>query len=577
MKIKAVSSIGSAVLMLTIFAPALAMAQSTVKPKSIDQGPNWTPADQKDFYSRDQGSDIMPLRWMAALKQPNGESFMAASLSRYGYLANEASKPPGLPVGFTVAAGKEGGQRIGMTCAACHTRQIEVGGVAYRIDGGPAIVDAQSFFADMDVAMNAVLSNEPAFANFVAAVLGPKPSPAEKAQLRKEVERWYLRNHTLVKGALPSPAWGPGRVDAVGMIFNRLAGLDIGPAPSHLIPENIRPAAAPARYPFLWNSPVQSKTQWPGFADNGNEILALSRNLGEVYGVFAVFFPKKDSGRLLGIDYLAENSANFQGLNALEELVKKIGPPKWPWTIDQKLAAQGQEIFGRSSEHGGCVQCHGITPGPTRFFDQKTWNTRVVDVGTDSREFKMLGWTVKTGVLNGAEIPLLKKRLKPVDTAINVLGTAVIGSIIQNYVPFGLQPEEQKDLQRAIPPRFSPEIESLRGDFQEPQKTGAPAIAYESRVLEGIWAAAPYLHNGSVPTLTELLKPAAERVQAFKIGPAYDPVNVGLAVEQTKFDYTLQTTDCNERDSGNSRCGHEFGTTLPPEEKKALVEYLKTL
>ena len=51
--------------------------------------------------------------------------------------------------------------------------------------------------------------------------------------------------------------------------------------------------------------------------------------------------------------------------------------------------------------------------------------------------------------------------------------------------------------------------------------------------MQGIWAAAPYLHNGSVPTLAELLKPPAQRVKQFKIGPAYDTVNVGLAIEQT--------------------------------------------
>ena len=44
-----------------------------------------------------------------------------------------------------------------MTCAACHTRQIEVDGVAYRIDGGPAIVDFQSFLADLDTAVGTVL------------------------------------------------------------------------------------------------------------------------------------------------------------------------------------------------------------------------------------------------------------------------------------------------------------------------------------------------------------------------------------------------------------------------------------
>jgi hypothetical protein len=48
-------------------------------------------------------------------------------------------------------------------------------------------------------------------------------------------------------------------------------------------------------------------------------------------------------------------------------------------------------------------------------------------------------------------------------------------------------------------------------------------------------------------------------------------------VEQTQFDYTLNTTDCQDRNSGNSNCGHEFGTSLTPAEKKALLEYLKTL
>jgi hypothetical protein len=95
--------------------------------------------------------------------------------------------------------------------------------------------------------------------------------------------------------------------------------------------------------------------------------------------------------------------------------------------------------------------------------------------------------------------------------------------------------------------------------------------------MEGIWAAAPYLHNGSIPTLYDLLLPVDQRLKAFKIGPAYDKVNVGLAIEQTKFDYTLDTTDCSDRNSGSSRCGHEFGIQLPPEEKKALLEYLKTL
>ena len=108
----------------------------------------------------------------------------------------------------------------------------------------------------------------------------------------------------------------------------------------------------------------------------------------------------------------------------------------------------------------------------------------------------------------------------------------------------------------------------------------APAKGgYEARVLDGIWAAAPYLHNGSVPTLADLLKPAAERAVKFKVGPAYDTTNIGLAVDQPQSSFELETTGCPDLDpnSGNSRCGHEFGVNLSNDEKKALLEYLKTL
>jgi hypothetical protein len=66
-------------------------------------------------------------------------------------------------------------------------------------------------------------------------------------------------------------------------------------------------------------------------------------------------------------------------------------------------------------------------------------------------------------------------------------------------------------------------------------------------------------------------------VKKFKIGPAYSLDTVGLAVEQTQFDYELETTGCSDLNSGRSNCGHEFGTRLRDDEKRALLEYLKRL
>src|ERR1043166_556156 len=98
---------------------------------------------------------------------------------------------------------------------------------------------------------------------------------------------------------------------------------------------------------------------------------------------------------------------------------------------------------------------------------------------------------------------------------------------------------------------------------------------YIAAFLDGIWLRAPYLHNGSVPTLRDLLKPAAERPQVFYRGyNVYEPVNLGFVTdgaaerEGTKY-------DVRERASSNK--GHEYGTQLPANDKDALIEYLKTL
>jgi len=606
--------------MRAILFPALAvalLASSTIRaadptPVYTDQGPNWNATTRADFYSRDQGSRMIPLAWLQNLKQANGQPFLSDNLARYGYLPNPANTN-GLPVGFT-ASGASGLQIAGMTCSACHTRQLVANGATYRIDGGPALVDFQSFLSDLDTAMGQVIASDAAFTTFATAVLGPPaPDAVDIATLRTQVDAWYPRFHTLMTRALPTPAWGPGRLDAVGMIFNRLTGLDIGLPPSYLIPDNIQMADAPVRYPFIWNAPMQDKTQWTGFADNGSDTLALARNLGEVFGVFGDFAPKKE-GPL--VNFLNNNSASFDGLGKLEDLVRQIGPPKWPWPeqIDPVLKAQGEAIFARPQVAGGCADCHGITAGKVRFPSIETWATPIDNVGTDTHAHDVLAWSGKqTGVLQGAFIPFVTQPLKDTDLAFNILATSVIGSIadntlrggaspsgaalvatgvdtqIQNAPPITLNrlPLQLRDLQSAFhPPATSTPTQPLPAlhiqglaipNLLAPASPLPPKGAYEAKVLQGIWATAPYLHNGSVPTLAELLKPPAARVKQFKVGNAYDTVNVGLAIEQTQFNATITTTDCSDLNSGNSNCGHPYGTQLTDPEKKALLEYLKTL
>jgi len=98
-------------------------------------------------------------------------------------------------------------------------------------------------------------------------------------------------------------------------------------------------------------------------------------------------------------------------------------------------------------------------------------------------------------------------------------------------------------------------------------------LVYSARPMAGVWATAPYLHNGSVLTLYDLLLPAAQRPAKFFVGSRkYDPVHLGYVNEKDpQRGFELDTAK-----SGNSNSGHEYGTKLSEEEKMQLLEFLKS-
>ena len=101
-------------------------------------------------------------------------------------------------------------------------------------------------------------------------------------------------------------------------------------------------------------------------------------------------------------------------------------------------------------------------------------------------------------------------------------------------------------------------------------------IGYNVPHLDGIWLRAPYLHNGSVPTLRDLLEPQANRPVIFFRGyDVYDAENVGFIVSGSRAEKEGMRFDVTRK--GNNNVGHEFGTALAAGEKNALIEYLKTL
>ena len=120
--------------------------------------------------------------------------------------------------------------------------------------------------------------------------------------------------------------------------------------------------------------------------------------------------------------------------------------------------------------------------------------------------------------------------------------------------------------------RWSPNsIFSTEGSLIALKQAATMRFIYKGRPLNGIWATAPYLHNGSVPNLDELLKKPEKRLAKFRVGSQeFDPVKVGFRIDVGDFEF--DTTQ-----PGNSNAGHEYSVEFNPEEREQLVEYMKAL
>jgi RoxA-like, cytochrome c-like len=599
---------------LSLLMSAFALAEAWAQPGDagaaapavtyIEQG--WSPADRNTFYTTSQGSRMMPYAWFKALRRLDvDQPFAADKLQRYGYLPNDpspASNPEGLPVGFVID-GTAASAHLGMTCAACHTGQLEYrrDGVtrALRLDGAPANVDFQQFLTDLLAASRATLTQPDRFEAFARAVVGAGYTAAKAAQVKDDFGKWVAQFGEFMDKSLPATSpWGPGRLDAFGMIFNRVVARDLG------VVDNFKTADAPVSYPFLWNASRQDRTQWNGGVPNGLFIHALGRNTGEVFGVFADFAPRRlfPPNRLKPavIDY-KRNSVRFDGLQTLEEKIAILRPPPWPrdlFGLDESLAARGKPLF-----EAHCSSCHAVqasvdVPG--------AWRTPVVPVGTDPKMVLNSARMSDAGLLDGALMPppAIGARISNPAKAGDLLANTVVGTLLAEAVlsPPGQMAQSgvfralRKDfanlpgenLDALLDPRLSAGAKReaiikirafinarLSNMFHPPPPLAG--AAYESRVLNGIWATAPYLHNGSVPNLWELLQPAKDRRTSFMVGSrVFDPKNVGYDADQSPFNNGRFVADPANA-NGNGNGGHEYGTKLTEDERWAIIEYLKTL
>lgn len=548
-------------------------------PRYVTLAQGWSDEDRQAFWFTSQGSLLVPYRYFLNLEQADSETLFRddGHFDRLRFLAERPSEknPDGLPIGFTKDRRKLAGEAepmLGLNCAACHTSRIQLGGKLYQIDGGPSMADFEMFLEELVAALEATGRQDAKFQRFAARLeVSGDALPALRVSLERHARRLSER---VARNKPPHPA-GYARVDALGNILNEVLATDLG------IPENAKPPDAPVSYPVMWDAHAQHFVQWNGSAPNVGPG-PLLRNIGEVLGVFGTleFTPRR--GR---IPIYRNSSADVQQIKVLEDLATTLVSPLWPDDfppIDQAKAKAGAAIFATR-----CQPCHGTIKRDDPKRSVQIHMVPLTTVKTDPRmATNMLARTAKTGPLQGTPVFVKPwQSFGATGSAADILRNAVfgvqVGQLELGVKEEGLKATPPPDLESAAPADYDAmetRVSSKVGAFMSlvfvPPQLKSPM--YKARPLNGVWASAPYLHNGSVPTLRQMLTPPSQRVRTFYVGSRdYDPVDVGFkSVEsQDGARHYLYDTSLD----GNHNVGHPFGTSLSDADKDRLIEFLKTL
>lgn len=509
-----------------------------------------------------QGSEALSYDIFLNLEVADGQDLFRsdANTDRYGLIPQTptpGTNPDGLPIGIskTVATNPRWkGEYIAITCAACHDSELTYKGKRIRIDGGAGNhFDFLGYVYALDDAMQATLTDSAKF-DRLAARMGAT-SPDAKAALRQRYESEAQIVHVFRTRTLVTPGpWGPGRLDAIAGIVNRVTADKPG------IPENWSTPLAPTKPPFVWNTPQSSWTQWRGAQQD-----PIDRNLTEAMGVLMPM----DLHSKTPAEGLFDANAELLNLEKIDDLLARLAPPKWPedvlGKIDRKKAAEGKVLFVAN-----CTRCHNSYPytwtAPNKYGKSfiEVGLVQQKYVGTDPGQFEDIRPYTITGQLAPyLPGPFAGKDLIPTGALYVILQKEVLETALSK-----LQLTDEEKLK-------------IHGYREFPLPSPTPGV-YKAAPREGVWATGPYLHNGSVPNLYEMLIPAAQRTKKFYVGREFDPVKVGVDTSGNSGKFLVDTTI-----RGNSNAGHSFengpmgngviGPLLTEEQRWALVEYLKSI
>jgi hypothetical protein len=525
-----------------------------------------TDADRPTFYHLSEGSEVFPLAILQSLERtrspqnPPGDGLVpfTDNLARYGFIPDDKSdqNPFALPIGMTVERSHLTNRvMVGFNCTTCHVGELWRNSRRVRIDGGPNMVRINDLFEDLKAELDTTLKDlsgrrERFLANVARhrfendATFPSDRTLAERAkELATDVELAqafveYLKKIPVI-AAQTKTQNGYGRADAFGVARNLLFGKD---------PQNLRPQNAPASFPHMWGIETTAWLQWGA---NMNSV--MERNIGQSLGVGAVF----DAASYA-------STSRLDNLNRLEHTVYKLTPPTWPadvfGAIDQAKVARGREVYDRQ-----CANCHekpfAVTPSGLVVYQLFT--------------LKELGVSPLVATNFDAAVVVDGKTMRFATAAFAALEGLKQQYYTANHVTEQTQAEWEGRTRRP-PPQWKPSMRSTLAEADKFPDTKGGRV-YPAKPLAGIWATAPYLNNGSVANIWDLLTPPADRPRQFMLGSReYDVQKLGyVTTPDAKSPAAAWEYDTSQ--VGNANTGHVYGTRLADDEKWALIEFLKTL
>lgn len=497
------------------------------------QVPDWTTDDFRFFLHGSMGAEVVPEWVLSGFRATYPALFPGGDLTAFGLLVDRNSD---LPIGLSRRTVDHLGglSAVGINCAACHVAEIQpkAGGPTALVLGVTSHFDAEAFLGGVVVStfLTCDPNNLPRFLAAYTAAADPR-APRDrvaagiKAQtaaildaLAAELQEQNTRPASVLLKLDPANlrvtarTWEAANSSAAAvrevlrLFFNMRVALHVPHTP---------PAAPPPR-------------SGPG-RNNAFGVLSVA-----LFGEPTLYGPAKfgvawnltdrqwvhwDGNTRLPI---VRNLAAALGLGAPLEgkrgvldfavvdrhtrLSERIRAARFPRQIDAALAERGKPVFETE-----CARCHVHSQADE---DQRLFSPE--EIGTDANRARLFD-------------------------------------------------AHQSDNYN----RFFAELE-VTGYTPDSQPATRSTQKYVAADLAGVWARAPYLHNGSVRTMAELLRPAAARATQFRRGShVYDEAELGF---EDGGPFLFDTTT-----DGNHNSGHEYGVSLSPEQTRALLEYLKSL